>query len=406
MLSKIINSIKDGSFFRKVNSKVRLTILSLERPFIEKNTKINNNKILFLTFQGNYNCNPKAIADEIIRRKLPYELIWAVRKENLDEKDQFPKEITLVRRDSLKFYKEAASSRIIIDNANNFEYLKLNKKDGQILLQPWHGSMGFKKLDADSVKNDAWVKKAKMLEEITDYCITNSKFEENVFKESYWKNTPMLKYGHPRNDILFNKNGEFKKYSEKVKKMYGIDSKTKIALYAPTFRDNCSFESYNLDYDKLQKALVERFGGKWCIIVRFHFKLKYTKVPKKYLQKVINATDYYDMQELLCASDIGITDYSSWLCDYVLTGKPGFLFTLDIDKYVDERGFYYPLESSPFPVAKSNDELYEKIINFDNDAYDKNVKKFLNDRGCYERGNASERVADKIEEIINKSNLN
>lgn len=406
MLNKIINSIKDGSFFRKVNNKIRLVILSLERPFVEKNKKINNNKILFLTFQGNYNCNPKAIADEIIRRKLPYELVWAIRKENLDEEGEFPKEIKLVRRDSIKFYKEAASSKIIIDNANNFEYLKLNKKDGQILLQPWHGSMGFKKLDADSVKNDAWVKKAKMLEEITDYCITNSKFEENVFKESYWKNTPMLKYGHPRNDILFNKNGEFKKYSEKVKKMYGIDSKTKIALYAPTFRDNCSFESYNLDYDKLQKALVERFGGKWCIIVRFHFKLKYTKVPKKYLQKVINATDYYDMQELLCASDIGITDYSSWLCDYVLTGKPGFLFTLDIDKYVDERGFYYPLESSPFPVAKSNDELYEKIINFDNDAYDKNVKKFLNDRGCYERGNASERVADKIEEIINKSNLN
>ena len=154
-----------------------------------------------------------------------------------------------------------------------------------------------------------------------------------------------------------------------------------------------------MDYDKLLEALEKRFSGKWCILLRMHFKLKMAKLPKKYLKKVINVTDYPDMQELLCAVDFGITDYSSWMCDYVLTEKPGFLFTLDIEKYVNERGFYYPLESSPFPVAKTNKELYDKIINFDEKKYIKNVRKFLKEKGCCEDGNAASRIVKLLLEL-------
>lgn len=400
MLKKIINAAKDGTLLRKVYNKLRLTVVLLLKRLITHNIKVQDNKIIFITFQGNYNCNPKAIADEIIKRKLPYELLWVIRKENLNELDQYPKELKLIIRDSFKFYREAESSKIIIDNANNFKYLHLRKRENQYLLQPWHGSLGFKKLDASSVKNENWVKKALCLDEITDYCIVNSQFEIDVFRNSYWPNTAMLEYGHPRNDVLFNLNNEFKEYSEKVRTVYNIKDDTKIALYAPTFRDDYNMETYNLDYNLLVEALEKRFGGKWCVLVRFHFKLKHANIPPKYIQNVMDATDYSDIQELMCAADIGITDYSSWLCDFVLTNKPGFLFTLDMEKYTDERGFYYPLESSPFPIAKSNDELYEKIINFDEEKYKSDVKEFLNDKGCCEDGNASKRVVDKIKELI------
>lgn len=400
MIKKIISSIKDGTFFKKVYNKIFLILTSLYRKMIEPRTKIKNNKILFLTFQGNYNCNPRAIADEIIKRNLDYELVWACRKENFKELEQYPKKLKLVNRASLKFYKEAASCKFIIDNANNFEYLKLNKKEGQVLLQPWHGSMGFKRIETN--KNANWMKKAEYLDKITDYCIVNSTFEIDVFKNTFWKTTPMLKYGHPRNDMLFNKNNEYEIYTKKVKEMYGIDEDTKILLYAPTFRDNCSFESYGLDYNRLYKALSDKFGGKWVILVRFHFKLKNAKVNKKYLNKVINATNYPDMQELMCACDIGITDYSSWMCDYVLTRKPGFLFALDMNDYMDERGFYYPLDSTPFKLACSNDEMINNILNFDDKKYQKDVDKFLKDRGCFEKGVACKKTVDKIIELSNK----
>ena len=127
--------------------------------------------------------------------------------------------------------------------------------------------------------------------------------------------------------------------------MYNIKKDTKICLYAPTFRNSDSISCYDLDYNRLHEALVKRFSGDWVILVRYHFRLKNTKIPKKYENTVINVTNYPDMQELLCVTDFGITDYSSWICDYVITKRPGFLYTTDIEKYIDtERGFYHTLD--------------------------------------------------------------
>ena len=149
--------------------------------------------ILLLTFQGNYNCNARGIADEIIRQKLNYKMYWAVRKVNLDDLDQYPKELNIVRRNTFKFYVAVATSKIIVDNSTGFAFMNLRKRPGQIILQTWHGSMGFKRLDPASVNDKNWVKKAQYLGKVTDYCITDSKFEEDVFRESYWPSTPFLK---------------------------------------------------------------------------------------------------------------------------------------------------------------------------------------------------------------------
>ncbi len=401
MFDKIKIAIKEGTLLTKVWHKIKSRIAKFLLFFIKRFAKINNNQILFLTFQGSYTCNPRAIADEIIKEKLPYKLYWAVRKENLENLEQYPKELIIVKRGSFKFHMAVATSKILIDNSTGFAFMNLKKRKGQIVLQTWHGSLGFKRLDPDSVRDKEWVKKAQSIADVTDYVLTNSTFEEDVFRGSYWPNTPLLKYGHTRNDMLFNKHGEFKKYNDKIRKLYGIDKDTKIALYAPTFREDYSFESYDLDYNKLKEALEKRFGGKWIIMVRFHFRLRKFEMPKKYLKNVINVTNYGDMQELLCVCDLGITDYSSWLCDFVLTKKPGFLYASDIDKYAnDERGFYYPLSSTPFPLAKSNNELYNKLLNFDEKKYKKDVNAFLKRLGCYEKGDASKKVVEKIKELI------
>lgn len=106
------------------------------------------------------------------------------------------------------------------------------------------------------------------------------------------------------------------------------------------------------------------------------------------------------MQELIAVTDVAITDYSSWIYDFVLLRKPGFIFATDIGKYNNERGFYYPLEETPFPIAKNNDELIKNILTFENEGYQERVESFLIDKGCYEDGHASERVAELINEIM------
>ena len=97
---------------------------------------------------------------------------------------------------------------------------------------------------------------------------------------------------------------------------------------------------------------------------------------------------------------MAMTDYSSCIFDFMLSRKPAFIFATDIENYNTERGFYYPLESTPFPVATDNIELIENIRNFDYEKYKQEVEIFLQEKGCMEDGHASERVVDLIERII------
>ncbi|HPE14984.1 MAG TPA: CDP-glycerol glycerophosphotransferase family protein [Bacilli bacterium] len=404
MIKKIVNAVKEGTFFEKVFHKIDVEIKTITRKIYEPFIKVKANRIIFLTFQGEYNCNPKAIADKLILDNEDYDLIWVIRNKRKGfDSTSYPQKLKLVVRGSFKFYFYAASSKIIVDNANNFEYLRLKKKKDQILIQTWHGSLGFKRLDAQSLKSDVWStwkKKIEMAGQITDYCISNSVFETNVYRDSYWPNVEILLYGHPRNDILFNIDGKAELISRKVKKLYEIPQNTKIVLYAPTFRDSFDADLYNMDYKRLINALKIRFGGEWVVMVRFHFKLRNITHLKKYGKDIINVTNYGDIQELLCACDVGITDYSSWICDFVLTRKPGFLFAMDLDQYKNDRGFYYPLDTTPFPISQSADDLEKQILNFDGNKYKKAVNKFLENKGCVDDGNASDRVARKIKKII------
>lgn len=399
MLNKILNSFKEGTFFEKVFYRVNVAFQRIMCKKIIRSVDIDSKKVMFFTFQGKYTCNPKAIAEEFIKRNGDFKLVWVVRKEELEHRERFPKELKLVVKNSKEFYRELASSKYVIQNANDTIYCRYNKREGQVFFQTWHGSLGFKRLDTNN--NENWVNKAHILANETDYLVSNSTFENDVFRTSYWKDSEILEFGHPRNDILLDakKRAEMNKY---VRDFYSIDSKTHIALYAPTFRDDFDFKTYDLDYKRILENLKKRFGGKWVLMVRFHFKLRNVVFPMELSNEIINATDYYDMQDLLCAADVGITDYSSWICDYVLTGKPGFLYANDIENYINERGFYYSLNETPFPISASNDELENNILEFDEKKYQKDTKVFLKKRGCFESGKASELVVDKIIELDKK----
>ena len=399
----VIDTIK-GKTRKRIFKRIDTYFANKARRRLAKKTQIDQNKILFMTSRGSYNCNPKAIADEIIRQKLPWTLVWVARKENLKLIEQYPKELKIVIRGSYEFYQEAASAKVWIDNSVNLSYLGTWKKEGQVLLETWHGSLGLKRFETSSDK--VWIKRATQCGERTDYCISNSDFEDSLFRNSFWRETEILKYGHPRNDILLTADAEKRRQTaEKIRRRFKIEDGTKIALYAPTFREKKDLSPYRIDYDQLYDALVEKFGGTWCVLIRFHFTLRILarRSKIKYPDFVIDATDYEDIQDLLLVTDVGITDYSSWICDFVLTKRPAFIFATDLRNYYDERGFYYPLETTPFPIAQTNEELFLNILSFDEKDYQQKCEAFLADKGCIEDGHASERVVEKLKEIIGES---
>lgn len=381
--------------FKAFVAKWDASIAKRARKHRYKHVKVQNNKIFFMTYDSNYICNPRYIADEIIRRGINADIVWGVPHVGRLKTDMYPENIRLARRGTDEMFREMASSKIWIDNALEFLIYNVPKKKNQVYMNTWHGSMGIKKLSGD----DVWLKRAALCNKYTNYCITNSVFEENVFRTTFWQDTPFLKYGHARNDVFYDKE-EQARLRQRLYEYYGLKEGTKVFLYAPTFREAGMAGYEDVDYGRLKKALDGKFGGDWVILVRWHHKeRKLRKVPKgkKWL---LDASEYGDMQELLPAVDAGMSDYSSWVYDYILTGCPVFLYVPDIANYDQARGFYYPLESTPFPLAGDNDALVKAVEDFDMDDYEKKVKAFLEDKGCYETGDAAKKIVDKIEEII------
>ena len=102
------------------------------------------------------------------------------------------------------------------------------------------------------------------------------------------------------------------------------------------------------------------------------------------------------MQELLYACDVFITDYSSTIWDFSLTYKPGFLFVPDLDEYRKERSFYTDPGTWAFPLARNNDELCERIEQYNDESNRMKIDAHHKLLGNKETGHARELIAEKI----------
>ena len=338
-----------------------------------------------------YGDNPKYIVDEIIRRGLDYEVVWLL---NEVDDEEVPPEIRKASHNIFSIAYELATSKIWIDS-NTKQYGTLKRKN-QIYIQTWHGSYGLKKVYGDIPEKITLIDKKTIQynSKITDLMISNSRQTSEIYHRAFWYKGEMLECGSPRNDIFFE---DENKYKEKVQAHFSIQGK-KIALYAPTFRNNFGTDTFNMDYEKVKSSLEQRFGGEWVILIRLHpNNIKDASAFIDYNKDIINATDYNVMQELLVASDVLITDYSSCMFDFVTTGKVCFIYATDIEAYREERDYYFDIYDLPFPVAENNEQFENVILNYNEEEYQKKLQELFVKVGLCESGNASGQVVDYIE---------
>lgn len=414
LLEKIAVRATVGNLLVKASTKVAKVLFGQAdfelgvrmRNQMTQQVAVDPNKVFVMTFQRRLACNPGYITHELLSRHDNPDLKVVVCNNGLpvpgyeDDARVIP-----VKRGSYNQFVEQASSRVWLDNAINCTWFPMQKKANQLYIQTWHGSLGLKRIDSDG-QTDRWLRSARDATDWTDVLISNSTFEDLVFKTTYWPDTRIAHLGHARNDILLNEEKQ-----QGVRKRVAYDFRLNelgkdvhIALYAPTFRtaDVEGLEVNAIDYNALRAALEERFGGTWAIIVRDHPRgsLRPDILATVY-PFVRNGTRYPSIEELMVAADVGITDYSSWICDFALTGKPAFLFAPDLASYQeDDRGFYYPLEATPFPVSETSDGLAASIAGFDAERYAQKRQVWLDKLGWDEDGHASEHVADLIERAL------
>ena len=118
-------------------------------------------------------------------------------------------------------------------------------------------------------------------------------------------------------------------------------------------------------------------------------------------ERLIDVSQRPDMAEIMTATDCIITDYSTVIFEGFLTGQPGFIYADDFEEYVKDRGklMFLPGEI-PFSIARTNDELMQNIMEFEENEYRNNFKLFTEERGIVEDGNATRRLVNRLEEMI------
>ena len=358
---------------------------------------VKKKRIVFSSYYGRgYSDNPKAIAEELIKRGTDAELIWLCKNEK--EAKTLPPEIKPCPHDSVKRIKALATARVWVDNARKYERIK--KKKGQFYLQCWHG-FPLKRIERDALEAMAPDFEAGAIRDSQnmDLLLAYSETDRDIYSRCFWYSGEIAVWGVPRNDVFINGNPDLQK---KVRDAFSLPAERKLVLYAPTFRANHSIDAYKINALALKNALEQGLSGEWTVLIRLHPNVaKQSKGLFPYDgENIVDATMYPDMQELLVASDLLITDYSSSMFDFGLSGKPCFRFANDIDSYMKDRNFYLDFEELPFPAAYNNEQLIKLALEFNPAAYAEKREAFYKKLAFVDDGKASARCADWIEEKL------
>ena len=353
---------------------------------------MNQREIVFKSDRG-LHCsdNPLALFQTLRRLYPDFKAVWVLR-----DPKTYVEGAKVVKEGSIQELFALATAKYWIDNKRKGSWAV--KRKGQIYIQTWHGAIALKKVERDIEDRlpPYYVRSAKIDSARADYFLSGCAWSTDFYRRCFWYTGEILKYGVPRSDVFYRRPQHL---ITSIRRIYGLEPEDKFVLYAPTFRDDGNTEVYKLDFDRLRVVLEQQFGSRWKVVARLHPNLIKQKSPIPYSDNVLNGNIPEDVNGLIIACDVLITDYSSVMFDGMEAGKTVFLFTPDQETYDQARGFYFPLEELPFPVSCDNDTLMKTIRRFDSDCYARDVKEFMRQLGYYETGHASERILQYVLEL-------
>ena len=372
----------------------------------EKNEDIDNHLILFEANLGkNYTGNPKYLYEYMISHPeySKFKYVWAYPD---SEKCPIPGDPVVVERGSAEYFRYLAKAKYRI---NNIRFPLPNKRDGSVYLNTWHGTplkkLGFD-IECDGPEKQAFGSLYK--ESLTwDYMTVDNDYGEEKLVGAFHFTGTVIKKGYPINDIFYDEERK-KRVCERIEKDYPVIKDKKVILYAPTWRDlkGDYVRGYEFSLPFNIQNLYEAFGDEYVIIVKLHHLIADNLViDEKYKDFLINASNEEDVMELLCKTDILITDYSSVFYDFASAHKPILFYMYDLEEYLNEtRGTYISVYDLPGPIIKEEKGLIESIqsIRDGRYGYTDQLESFCREFAKYCKGTSSRDVLDIV---IDKEDL-
>ncbi len=277
------------------------------------------------------------------------------------------------RRLCKNMVKDIATAKYVFlnESSNVTSCLPLRKET--VLTQLWHACGAFKKFGMSTADlkfgdNRETLNKYPYHKNYTHVTVSSPEvvwaYEEAMSLED--KKGVVKPVGTSRTDVFFDK-AFIEEAKGRVYKAFPAARGKKVILYAPTFRGRVAKAKTPdvLDVGKFYKE----FGDEYVMIFKHHpFVKNRPVISEEYKGFAVDLTENVAIEDLLCVSDICISDYSSLVFEYSLFVKPMIFLAHDLDDYFDWRGFYYDYKDFvPGPIFKTSDEVLEYIKNIENE---------------------------------------
>lgn len=268
---------------------------------------------------------------------------------------------------ALRFLKDLGDAEYLFLCEGSRVVSCIEKRPETTVAQLWHGCGAFKKFGFSASDG----KFGGSFEEYLkynyygnyDYVTVSSPEVAWAYREAMYlpeDDDTVVPIGVSCTDVLFQE-----AYRQKAfKKLYRLCPQARgkrVMLYAPTFRGSVGEARAPEKLDVLR--LQEAFSREWVLIIKQHPMVKRRpEIPAKAEDFAFDLSQDAVIEELLCVSDLCISDYSSIVFEYSLFERPMIFFAFDFEEYGEWRGFYYDYdELAPGPVVYTTEEIVEYI---------------------------------------------
>lgn len=291
--------------------------------------------------------NPAAICEDLAAHGVAAPLWWSL----VDGTVPVPAGARPVVVGSPQWVEALRTSRVIVTNDHLPSWF--SKREGQHLLQTWHGTP-IKKLlrDAPGAVTPRYRRLMDRQVPQWDLLLAQSPQAGRRLQQALGYHGPVRVGEYPRNVRLLGG----AQLRRRVRHELGIGSGRPVVLYAPTWRESlrpatgaagCGAAGGPQAAGALDGArLADHLGA--AVLIRSHHMNRAARV-----RGMVDVSGYPSVEELMVAADVLVSDYSSIFFDFALTGKPAVVYAPDLASYRDvERGLYgdWPLDSG-LPVA-------------------------------------------------------
>lgn len=358
---------------------------------------LKSNKIVFLSpHNENFNDSLGAVMEEIIRRDEFRIILISGTDLKFKRSDIFESIGKALSFFTVKAY-HLATAKFVFMNDNFMPMGKLHFKANAVVTQLWHAEGAFKKFGLDIEQSEDVRALEKAGNSKLTYVVCSSEDVAPIYAKAFGvSDYKVLPLGSARADY-FSKPINIDRLRADFDRKYPQCKGKKLALYAPTFRDNRADDLRILENFDVT-AFNDRFGDEYALLIRLHPQVhSVSSIPSG----AVDMCGYENTLELMRLCDFLITDYSSICMDFAIQDKPVYFYAFDLDRYERDRAFYYDYESYvPGPVAKDFQTLLNLINSTVSETYRMRRYDFNFANFGTPDGNAAKRIVDKI--VYNK----